>query len=346
MKRVLTSVLLGVSVIAAACAAPAPAAPTEEPMPADIFEFNQRLGRGVNLGNALEAPSEGEWGMRLEADFFPLIAESGFKHVRIPIRWSAHAQAEAPYTIDPEFLARVDWAVDQSLQNGLIAIVNMHHYDELFDDPPRHEARFIALWRQIAEHFKDRPRSVVFELLNEPHNSLNAPGWNLLFPKALAEVRANNPDRVVLIGPAEYNSYSALEDLTLPADDPNLIATFHYYNPFQFTHQGAEWVSGSNDWLGTRWEADSNDRSEIKYHFDLVGEWQEANSRPIYLGEFGAYSTADLESRALWTTYIAREAERRGWSWAYWEFGAGFGVYDREAKDWRPELLGALIPAP
>src|SRR6476660_3181157 len=69
----------------------------------DIFAANKALGRGVNFGNALEAPNEGEWGMKLEADFFVKIKAAGFDHVRVPTKWSAHAAKEAPYTIDATF---------------------------------------------------------------------------------------------------------------------------------------------------------------------------------------------------------------------------------------------------
>jgi endoglucanase len=65
---------------------------------------------------------------------------------------------------------------------------------------------------------------------------------------------------------------------------------------------------------------------------------------PLWLGEFGAYEKADMASRARWTTFVREEAEKRGWSWAYWEFGAGFGVYDRAAEAYREALLRALIP--
>ncbi len=66
-------------------------------------EINERLGRGINLGNALEAPAIGGWGVVLEEEYFRLIKEKGFSSVRIPIRWSAHAQANPPYTIDEDF---------------------------------------------------------------------------------------------------------------------------------------------------------------------------------------------------------------------------------------------------
>ena len=37
------------------------------------------------------------------------------------------------------------------------------------------------------------------------------------------------------------------------------------------------------------------------------------------------------------------ETEKRNMSWAYWEFGAGFGIYDPVAKVWRTELKNALM---
>ena len=72
-----------------------PAAPAEPAPKKDIHEDNRRLGRGMNLGNALEAPREGEWGLTLEEDFFERVQKAGFRSVRIPIRWSAHTSATA-----------------------------------------------------------------------------------------------------------------------------------------------------------------------------------------------------------------------------------------------------------
>ena len=87
----------------------------------DAFYFNRLLGRGINLGNALEAPREGEWGVTLRDEYFQRIKEAGFHSVRIPIRWSAHAKPAAPFTIDDTFFRRIDWAIDQTLSRGLVA---------------------------------------------------------------------------------------------------------------------------------------------------------------------------------------------------------------------------------
>jgi len=118
----------------------------------------------------------------------------------------------------------------------------------------------------------------------------------------------------------------------------------HYDEPFQFTHQGAEWVSESGPWLGTTWDATDGQTAEVRSHFDQVTAWSKANNLPIHLNEFGAYSKADQAPRLRWTDFVAREAESRGFAWAYWEFNAGFGAFDPYANVWREDMLRALIP--
>ncbi|MFO0964439.1 MAG: glycoside hydrolase family 5 protein [Gemmataceae bacterium] len=301
------------------------------------------LGRGINLGNALEAPKEGDWGVRLKAEYFTAIKKAGFATVRLPVRWSAHAAKEAPYTIDGKFAERVDWAIDQALRNDLNIIVNVHHYDGMDSAPDEHLPRLEGLWRQIAERYKDRPARVFFELLNEPHAKLTEAKWNAAAPKLLAAVRATNPKRPVIIGPGQWNSIRALDKLELPKDD-HLIVTVHFYDPFEFTHQGASWVKGSDKWKGRKWDGTDAEKAAITKQLEKAAGWAKAHDRPIFLGEFGAFQGADMKSRARWTAFVAREAERLGFSWGYWEFCSGFGAYDPKAEAWREPLKAALVP--
>jgi endoglucanase len=313
----------------------------EEP---DIFAANKALGRGINFGNCLEAPREGDWGMKLEADFFEKIAAAGFNHVRVPIKWPAHAQKEAPYTIDPVFFERIDWVLKQAQHNKLRVVLDMHHYDELDKQPEAELPRATALWRQIASRYQGRGGWLYFELMNEPHDELNEDDrWTKTHPPLLAAIRESNPTRPVIIGPPWWNGIWALPKFKLP-DDPNLIVTVHCYNPHEFTHQGAPWTEGSDKWLGKKWTGSAEELKKLRDEFDQAQRWSEEHKRPIYLGEFGAYEKADMESRIRWTSAVAREAEARGWSWAYWEFGAGFGVYDRQKQQWREGLKKALLP--
>src|SRR5258708_18972879 len=110
----------------------------------DIFGAAKLLSRGVNLGNALEAPAEGEWGLTLKEEYFAEIARAGFNSVRVPIRWSSYAQKEPPYAVDPKFFERIDWVIEQALSRKLAVVVNVHHYDEIDLDPEHHTARLVA----------------------------------------------------------------------------------------------------------------------------------------------------------------------------------------------------------
>ena len=346
--RIPVSVLLGAALLVACSGPGETAAPTCVPPSTvevdDAFEQNRRLGRGVCLANALEAPEEGDWGIVLQEEYFDLIREAGFNHVRIPIRWSAHADADAPYTIDPEFFARVDWAVEQALCRGLLVMIDIHHYEELVKSPDDHRERFLGLWRQIAEHYQDHSNDLLFELFNEPEDQLTASRWNELLVDTLAVVRETNPDRFVVIGPQLWNIVWELNKLELPEDDRRIIVTVHYYSPMEVTHQGTDWVEDSDEWIGTTWEGTDSEKRQISIDLDTAAIWAEVRDRPIHLGEFGTYYKADQASRVLWTAFVVQQAEERGMSWSYWEFGAGFGVYDTSQGKWNEELLNALVP--
>jgi endoglucanase len=301
------------------------------------------LRRGINLGNALEAPCEGVWGVTLRKEYFTAIKKAGFSSIRVPICWSAHASVEAPYSVDPAFWKRVDWVVAQAKARHLHAILDFQNYKELIEDPAGHEERFLGIWRQIAEHYQYEPPTILFELLNEPYGNLDAATWNRILARALAVVRPTNATRLVVVGPVDRNDIGALPSLVLPDDDPYLVATVHFYHPKPFTHQGAEWEPGSLPWLGTVWQGTDVEKQAVEESMARASAWGQTHHRPIFLGEFGAYSKADQDSRERWTRHVARSAEAYGMAWAYWEFCSGFGVYDPVTKKWHTPLLNALI---
>ena len=71
--------------------------------------------------------------------------------------------------------------------------------------------------------------------MNEPNHQMTTNAWNQYLAEALAIIRASNPTRTVVIGPAFSNSIDHLDELRLPAKDRNLIVTVHYYKPMDFT---------------------------------------------------------------------------------------------------------------
>lgn len=313
-----------------------------------IQDLNKNLGRGINMGNMFEAPNETEWGNPFKDDYFERIAQLGFNHVRIPIRWDVAARASQtePYTINPVFLARIKYVIDKAITSKLYVVINMHHHEELFANPEKTKPRFLSQWEQIATFFKDYDQKLLFEVMNEPNTNLTPDLWNIYFADALKSIRKTNPARAVLMGTANYGGLSGVPNLKIP-DDKNIILTVHYYNPFNFTHQGAEWIgTDAQNWLGTVWEDLAMERNQVISEFDYLNTLAKQKNIPVHVGEFGAYSKADIESRARWTTFLARWFEEQGFSWAYWEFSAGFGIYNPATQQYNTKLVDALLKNP
>lgn len=197
----------------------------------DPFEINKLIGRGVNIGNALdrEVELDDEWSFIVKDEHFQLIKDAGFNSVRLTVRWSTRTMNKPPYTIDPNFFKRVDLAVNSALSRNLAIVINYQNYFEFYRDPNGLKPKFLATWEQLAEHYKSYPNMLIFELLNEPQENIGAGEWNALIKETLAIVRKTNPNRMVVIGPANYNAISNLRYLELPESDRNIILTIHYY---------------------------------------------------------------------------------------------------------------------
>jgi endoglucanase len=309
----------------------------------DAFTQNKRLGRGVNV-IGYDPLWRDRARARFREEFFPMIRKAGFQHVRInlhPFRDNPGEKGEGA-GLRPEYLETLDWAVDRALAAGLLVILDFHEFTAIGKDPEALKARYMACWEMIAQREKERPPEVLFELLNEPNSAMTPELWNQWSREALAIVRRSNPKRTVIIGPGQWNNIAALEKLDLPADDPNIIVTIHYYSPFDFTHQGASWA-GKGDKVGVHWGSEA-DREAIRKDFDKAQKWAAEHKRPIYLGEFGVYDRAPQEDRVAWLSFVTREAESRGWSWGYWQFDGDFIVYDIPNNRWVEHILKAIIP--
>jgi endoglucanase len=105
-------------------------------------------------------------------------------------------------------------------------------------------------------------------------------------------------------------------------------------------------LNNSTPWLGTKWTDTEAERETIRKEFAYALQFSETHNIPIHIGEFGAYSKADAESRSKWTTFVSRWFEEQSFSWAYWEFSAGFGIYNPNTKQLNTSLVNALLHNP
>jgi len=311
---------------------------------------------------------------------FRLIREEGFDHVRIPVAWHLYAGPAPGYSLYSTIFSLADALVNGALDHGLAVIVDLHHFDEFTSTPLAFKAKFISIWRQVAKHYASFPSAVAFELLNEPKDNATTDAMNPIYADVIREIRVSNPDRTIFVGPINYNSIDELktqsgQGLQLPNDDLNLIATVHMYDPYYFTHQGAEWALPDTattgvlfpgppsvpikpdsrithtwvlDWFGNynRLSEGSNPSSAKAFtsRLNRAKAWSDVYGRPVHVGEYGCYEKADDRSRVNFYSTIRTEMGRRGLGWAMWDWKAGFHY----AKNGRPHPTGmreAIFPA-
>ena len=309
------------------------------------FEIVEEMGRGINLGNVLSAPTEGNWAFSVYEEYFDQVKDEGFGNVRVPVDFFGGTFLNADYTVNgsertlsslsncddnscfselagtqnqydgspddyyvnPLYLDRLQQVVDWSMSKGLVTIIDFHGaklkenflytFDQsdinginYYSDPTSAKRiadlnKFKAIWRDIAERFKDYPETLLFEIFNEPYFWLSANEISTISSDIINIVRSsgsNNESRKIIITGGDTTSWEVI--FQIPNDlinsDPNLIATFHYYQPMSFTSSMLENNNNFN--------LSQNAKNQITQRFSQINSWSTTNNIPVYLGEFGA----------------------------------------------------------
>jgi endoglucanase len=293
------------------------------------FEIVEEMGRGINLGNVLSAPTEGNWAFSVYEEYFDQVKDEGFSNVRIPVDFFGGTFLNADYTVNggertlsslsncddnscfselagtqnqydgspddyyvnPLYLDRLQQIVDWSMSKGLVTIIDFHGaklkenflytFDQsdingvnYYSDPTSEKRiadlnKFKAIWRDIAERFKDYPETLLFEISSDIINIVRSSG-------------SNNESRKIIITGGDTNSWEVIFQIPneLINSDPNLIATFHYYQPMSFTSSMQE--------NNNTFNLSQNAKNQITQRFSQINSWSTTNNIPVYLGEFGA----------------------------------------------------------
>ncbi|MEL6846223.1 MAG: glycoside hydrolase family 5 protein, partial [Bacteroidota bacterium] len=194
------------------------------------------MGRGINLGNTLEPPLEGAWNNGpAQESYFDAYLAAGFKNIRIPVRWDQHTGNAAPFTIDSTWMNRVEQVVDWGLSRGFYITLNGHHEDWLKNNysNPTLRARYDSIWVQVAERFKNKSDSLLFEIINEPIG-MTVAEVDDLNQRILGIIRQTNPTRIVIYSGNRWSNSAELLNAAIPNDN-YIIGYYHAYDPWQFS---------------------------------------------------------------------------------------------------------------
>ncbi len=331
-------------------------------------EITAEMAPGLNLYNTLDAvcwwcdehnglESETVWGQPYTTpEMIAAIAERGFKSIRIPVTWFNHMGPAPTYTIDTEWMDRVEEVANYAFDNNLYVIINIHH-DDLHDDQqgswliPTYEKQdevaeqIYIVWTQIANRFMEYGDYLIFETMNEPREVGSPNEWNggtqehrdvvnVLNQSAVDAIRAaggNNATRFIMIPQVTATPWAAIQDLEIPNDDPNIIVSAHNYNPYRFCLE----EPGVSSW-GTTSEKNTlrNEIKEISDHFVK-------NGRGVVLGEWGALDKNNLSARLEYYGVFAEACKEEGITPMAW-----FYSFNRNNLTWEtPELEDKILDA-
>jgi len=334
------------------------------------------MGAGWNLGNSFDSfgMSEGRisgecgWGNpKTSKEMIHTLAKAGFGTIRVPITWYEHVSSAPEYTIDAEWMTRIKEVLKDILDEGMYAIINMHHennwlipngfcYEEIRE-------KYIKIWYQIAESMKEWDEHLIFESMNEPQIAGGENEWNggthaeqklvndlqKEFVEIVRKTGVKNANRLLLVTTVGASAAeAAVRALDVPNDDM-VAVSIHPYVPslFCFDHGDAK--------SQVYW---TNEGSQaIAETFERLDRVFVQKGIPVVITEYGAENkeipgtTHGNEDEVIsWHREFNKYASRFGISCVWWDnnqFGKedeAFGLFNRNDLSWyRPKLKDEIL---
>lgn len=310
--------------------------------------------RGVNLTGWLQKPGPGQIQFtEFTRQDLVNIKSLGCDVIRLPINLHAMTRGGPDYTIDPLFFFFLDQIVTWAEELQINLILDNHSFDPAVDTDPNIGTILIPVWQQMAEHYRDRSDYLYYEVLNEPHGITDAT-WNAIQESVIEAIRTIDQKHTIVVGPAGWNSYNNLQYMPVYTDT-NLIYTFHFYDPFLFTHQGASWTDPSmvplagvpfpysaarmpafpSELTGTWIQGSFNNYSHdgtiarVKELIDIAADFQTSRNVPLFCGEFGVFiPNSPNADRIAWYQVVRNYLEEKNLAWTIWDYKGGFGLFE------------------
>lgn len=317
------------------------------------------IKRGTNIAHWLSQSHRRE---NERATFFTpkdiaFIDSVGFDHIRLPIdeeqMWDeSGARHEDAFKLLNQCLT---WCHDAGLRVVLdLHILRSHHFNEkekpLWTDP-KEQDKFIRLWKDLSKVVKEWPKGMLaYEFMNEPVAD-DAEQWNQLLLRVTDSIRSWEPERVLVIGSNRWQSANTFDQLKIPANDPNIILSFHFYEPFYLTHYKASWTrlkdfEGDVNYPGQIVSNGVSKEEQKIYTIDSLEKMMRKPLQiaaklklPLYCGEFGVIKNSPFEDKQAWYRDMVAIFEKHGVAYANWSYKAGsFGIVDQQLNPDKPMI--------
>lgn len=317
------------------------------------------FSRGVNLTGWFQVNSAEQIQFtRFTRQDIINIKSLGCDVIRLPVNLHSMTSGSPSYTLDPLYLSFQDSVVTWCEQLHIYLIIDNHSFDPNVNTSPGIVDILTKVWSQMADHYKDRSDYIFYEILNEPHGITTAV-WGSIQNQVISAIRVKDKRHTIVVGGSGYNTYTELRNLPVYSD-ANLLYTFHFYDPFLFTHQGATWVSPSMEplsgvpfpydatrmpvcpvslkgtWIESGLNSYSNEGtvSHVKQLIDNAISFRKSMNVNIFCGEFGVYiPNSPNDDRSYWYNIVRQYLEENNIPWTSWDYKGGFGLYKKGSNE-------------
>jgi len=326
-----------------------------KPMCADnndwLFKRAARLNNGINISWL-----EQTWNRNIVSDTviqrgdFVLLKKLGFSTIRLPVAFTYFADQKIELNT---VFKRIDGVIKLCKEYNFNLIVDYHSGKLTNDNYLTETPKIIDTWQKVAKYYiAESPDRLFFDVYNEP--VVNGQVWKDAAYNIVAGIRKIDKKRTLLVGATNYNSIYELSRFERLADD-NIIYAFHFYEPFFFTHQGAEWIGNEsattgvafpyseenfprlnpkakNTWGETKYyeyRNDGNEQSLLDKLSKYIKPWSDKYHVPVVCSEYGAYNKyADLDSRCRYIKAMRKTLKTLNIPGLMWEYNDGFSIFN------------------
>ncbi len=282
------------------------------------------------------------------------LRKAGFEFIRLAID-PAVVEALAARGVAVDAVCRLQ-------HHGFVVVVDAHPVDWHLEIVAADRDRLRTFWRVMAPALRlCDPVRLVPEVLNEPVFPGDAPGWAALQRTILADIRTVLPRSTILLTGHDWGSIAGLTALT-PEPDPNVIYSFHFYDPPELTTLGAYQPGLDRSAMARlpfpvtdpsacdaatdaatrglmRYYCASNwDRAALVRRIAVASAWARRHGVAILAGEFGASAELNLPARMAWLSGVRSALEDAGVGWALWGYDDIMGLAVRRPLVARPLL--------
>lgn len=183
---------------------------------------------------------------------------------------------------------------------------------------------YLACWKEIAERYKDQDIIVAYDLVNEPDQSMSMPKYDYLWlqEQAANTIRKIDPEKLLIVTCDEWAKARTFPKLR-PLPLKNILYTFHFYQPGEYTHQGIadqfkQAKQGKINGYPGKYDGYWFDREQMRISMKPVRDFQLKYGAKIYVGEFSVIRFA--KGGAQYLEDAISLFEEYGWNWTYHAF--------------------------